>query len=64
MVVLLLFWTNQITAAAIACENKAGIDDFLKIARKMAYVVLVVVKYLSFIVKEEAEQIKPYNSNQ
>ena len=30
----------------------------------MAYVVLVVVKYLSFIVKEEAEQIKPYNSNQ
>lgn len=49
MVVLLLFWTNQITAAAIACENKTGIDDFLKIARKMAYVVLVVVTniYLS-----------------
>ena len=49
MVVLLLFWTNQITAAAIACENKAGIDDFLRIARKMAYVVLVVVTniYLS-----------------
>ena len=49
MIVLLLFWTNQITAAAITCENKAGIDDFLKIARKMAYVVLVVVTniYLS-----------------
>ena len=49
MNVLLLFWTNQITAAAIACENKAGIDDFLKIARKMAYVVLVVATniYLS-----------------
>ena len=49
MIVLLLFWTNQITAAAIACENKAGIDDFLKITRKMAYVVLVVATniYLS-----------------
>ena len=42
MVVILLFLslTKQITAAATTCENKAGIDNFLKITRNIAYVVV------------------------